>query len=109
MNENIIGLKFIGGMDLICKVDCAVEDVMSQPNGKITVYNAIYAQPYEVEQGQFDIRFLPVSLISATDDRYTATVEVNLATVLYAFPVKDIIIEKYRQVVSPIILAKGSF
>lgn len=106
--ENIVGLKFVGGMDMICKVDCEIADILNSKEGKITVSNAIYAQPYEVADGQYDIRFFPVSMIAATDDRYTASVDVNLSTVLYAFPIKDIIAEKYRQVVSPIILASGS-
>lgn len=106
--QNIIGLKFIGGMDMICKVDCEIHQILTSNTGTITVDNAIYAQPYEVGDGQFDIRFFPVSMIAATDDRYTAKVDVNLSTVLYAFPIKDIIEEKYRQVVSPIILASGS-
>lgn len=106
--ENIIGLKFVGGMDMICKVECDITEVLNSKDGRINVSNAIYAQPYEVAEGQFDIRFYPVSMIAATDDRYTAKVDVNLSTVLYAFPVKDVVMEKYRQVVSPIILASGS-
>ena len=100
-NDNIQGLKLTNGLDLIGDVQGETED------GRLVIKEAFFLQTVQsAPQGDINVEYLPLTLLGKPTGKNHQAFDVDLPkiSILFQFELHPGIVDRYMQLVSPIIL-----
>lgn len=100
MNDNIKGLKLIAGIEMIAKIvdESATEYVLEK---------ALFWDLVQVSETKYDVQFFALTNGAKLDENANhnaINVSINKNAVMFCYDVRDEIVAKYRQYVTPILL-----
>lgn len=101
--SDIVGLKLLDGSEVIASL-------IDETDTHYNLENAIFWQPVEVEKEKYDIQFYPISFglkVKPNTDHAAVDLLWPKHSVLFKYEnVRDEIVERYRKMVSPIMLLR---
>lgn len=100
MNDNIKGIKLINGYEMIAKI-------VSESDKSFVLEDAIFWDIVRVGEEKYDIQFVPLSnglKIAHGKTHPAIDLELPKSTVLFSYEARDEIVDRYKQLVCPIML-----
>lgn len=100
LDDDVIGLKLINQLELIGKF-------VNETDEHYEMKDCMYWDLAQVAEGKYDVQFAPLTMGARTDENTThmgVTVKINKATVFFSYHLRKEIVDRYKKLVSPIIL-----
>lgn len=106
MSEEIKGFKLMNGSEMIGKL-------IEETDAHYIVEDALFWDlvPMDQEGKKYDVQFIPVSAgVKAQPgvDHLAVNLPLPKVAVLFPYTIRDEIIQRYRKIISPIVLVNSS-